>query len=120
MLVLRQADVLVAVFNPAKNVVEHTAATLAYLQDEGISEERFYLLSNRPLGVEDLSPNEVATGLGRPADGSVPHLADNMYMSNLVGIPVKSRLAHNGSGQRLQSTVDDLAARIHAAVRAGQ
>lgn len=117
MLVLRQADVLVAVFNPAASSVAHTAATLGFLRDEGISDQRFYLLSNRPHGVEDLSADEVAQGLGRPPDGSIPHLADNMYISNRLGVPLQARFARNESTRQLQTTANDLSAHIQQTAR---
>ncbi len=112
MLVLRQADVLVAVFNPASSVVSHTAATLAYLRDEGIPEERFYLLSNRPLGMEDLSSEEVTAGLGRTPNASVPHLADNMYISNRLGRPLRVRFSRSNSTRSMQDAASDLASHI--------
>jgi CheY-like chemotaxis protein len=119
MLVLRQADVLVAVHTPASSVLAHTASTLAYLRDEGIPEERFYLLSNRPIGVEDLPSEEIAEALGRPPDGSVPHLTDNMYISNLQGLPLRARFARNRTTRSLQETATGLAARVSQAVRTG-
>jgi len=119
MLVLPQADVLVAVLTPASSVVAHTAATLAYLRNEGIPEERFYLLSNRPLGVEDLSSEEVAQALGRPPDGSVPHLTDNMYISNQQGLPLRARFGRSNTTRALQDTAADLAKQVSQAVRTG-
>lgn len=119
MLVLRQADVLVAVLSPAANVLDHTAATLAYLQEEGIPEERFYLLSNRPLGMEDVSSEEVVKALGRTPNAAVPHLADNMYLSNRLGLPLRARFEGNNTTRGMQQAASDLAAHMHQAVRAG-
>jgi CheY-like chemotaxis protein len=119
MLILRQADVLVAVLTPVSSVLAHTASTLAYLRDEGIPEDRFYLLSNRPLGVEDLPLEEIGQVLDRPPDGSVPYLKDNMYISNLQGLPLRARFARSHTTRSLQETATSLASRVSQAVRAG-
>jgi hypothetical protein len=119
MLVLRQSDVLVTVFSPVASVAAHTAGTLEFLRSEGIPDERFYLLSNRPLGMEDLAPDKVADVLGHAPHASVPHLGQNMYLSNLQGAPLSSRFARGSSTRSLQEAADDLAKRIPQTARVG-
>jgi CheY-like chemotaxis protein len=119
MLVLRQADLLVMVLNPAPSIVEHTAAALTFLKDEGIPDERFYLLSNRPLGVEDLSSEEVIAALGKAPHASVPHLGDNMYISNRLRRPLQTRFARNSTTRALQDAAGQLSAFLYRTERAG-
>lgn len=117
LLVIRQADVLVMVLSPSPGAVENTAAALSYLRREGIPEEHFYLLSNRHLGVEDLTAEEVAAAVGRGPHASIPHLGDTLYISNRLHLPVEIRFARNPTTHSLKQAAGNLAAHLQ---RAGQ
>jgi pilus assembly protein CpaE len=118
MLVLRQADVLVMVHSPSLGSVANTAAALKYLQQEGIPDDRFYLLSNRPLGVEDLTADEVAAVVGRGPNAAVPHLGDNLYISNRLHLPLEVRFARTTTTMSVKETAGNLAAHLQRAERA--
>lgn len=120
LLVLRQADVLVTVVSPCAEVVESTAAAMAYLTKAGIEADRFFVLSNRPLGVEDLSIDEVEAGLNHPIDAAVPYLRDTMYISNRLHLPLDRRFARETSTAALKEAAEKLIHRTQASVGAGQ
>lgn len=120
LMVLRQADVLVTVVSPCAEVVEATAAALSYLIKAGIERERFFVVSNRPLGVEDLSIEEVEAGLGHPIDVAVPNLRDTMYISNRLHLPLDRRFARETGTAALKKAAQQLIQRTKAFEGTGQ
>ncbi|MDX1601089.1 MAG: response regulator [Anaerolineales bacterium] len=91
MLVLRQSAVITMVFSPDPPVVSNTRAVLDYLYRQGLSRDRFFLLSNRPLGTEDMQYEEAEAVLGRPIDHTIPNMGPNMPLTNRLNVPVELR-----------------------------
>jgi pilus assembly protein CpaE len=111
LLVLRQTDVVTMVFSPDPGVVGSTQAVLRYLEDQGIPRERFFLLSNRPLGAEDMSAEELENSLNRAPDGAVPHLGPNMVLANRLHAPLSLRFPQETGTRRVAELAHKLLAR---------
>lgn len=120
LMVLRQADVLVTVVSPSTEVVETTAGAMAYLSETGIRRERFFVVTNRPLGVEDLSVEEVEMGLNHPVDAAVPYLRDTMYISNRLHLPLDRRFASETGTVALKKAAQQLIHRTRVFAGSGQ
>lgn len=108
LLVLRQTDVATMVFSPDPGVVHSTRAVLHYLESSGIPNERIFLLSNRPLGTEDMSAEKLESGLDRMPDGAIPHLGANMPLANRLHAPLSLRFPDESGTRRLMELADKL------------
>lgn len=104
MLVLRQSDVITMVFTPDPAGVANTRAVLNYLYRQGLPQDRFFLLSNRPHGTEDMDPEEAEAAIGRPIDHMVPHMGPNMGLTNRLNVPLRLRFPEDNGTRRLQET----------------
>ena len=102
MLVLRQTDLAVMVFSPEPEIVGVTAAVLRHLENQGIPRRRFFLLSNRPQGTEDMASDELTAILTRQPDASVPHLGPNMTLTNRLHAPLELRFPEEGGTEQLR------------------
>lgn len=102
MLVLRQSDVITMVFSPDPAVVANTRAVLDYLYRQGLPRDRFFLLSNRPLGTEDMEYEEAETVLGRPIDQTIPNMGPNMSLTNRLNVPVELRFPEELGSQLIE------------------
>jgi Flp pilus assembly CpaE family ATPase len=80
--VLSQASVIVIVLSPEAVVATCTRALLDHLAEQHINPRRFFLLSNRPTGTEDLTGQPLEDVLGRPVDMGWPHVGRNLSLAN--------------------------------------
>lgn len=92
MMTLRQTDLIVMVFSPTPATVASTSTVLNYLYHEGIARERFLLVSNRPLGIEDEDRAEIEKVLTRKIDFNFPNVGQDMYLSNRMHTPMDTRV----------------------------
>ncbi len=91
LLVLAQTDIPVMVMSPDPVVAANTRAALGFLEAEGISTERFFVVSNRPLGAEDLTGPPLESALGRPVDRGLPYIGRNFNLANNFHAPLHLR-----------------------------
>ena len=104
MLVLRQTELAVMVLSPEPAVVGATAAVLRYLEDKGIPRERFFLLSNRPMGTEDMSRDDLTATLTHPIGASIPHLGQDLALTNRLHAPLSLRFPDEHGTKQLRDT----------------
>lgn len=91
MLILRQTELAIMLVSPEPAVVGATSSVLRYLEEQGIARERLFLLSNRPLGTEDMSQDELAATLTHQIDAAIPHLGSNLALTNRLLAPLELR-----------------------------
>ena len=111
MLVLRQSDVITMVFSPDPAVVSNTRAVLNYLYRHGLPRERFFLLSNRPLGTEDMQYEEAESVLSRPIDHTIPNMGPNLPLTNRLHVPVELRFPEELGTQLIEEASGKLLAK---------
>lgn len=119
-LVLRQTAVAVMVLSPTPAVVTSTGAVLHYLEGQGIPNDRFYLLSNRPVGAEDMPIEEVDKALSRPTDAAIPHLGANMTLSNRLLAPLSLRFPDEAGTARVAQVARQILTRLEVEPLPGQ
>jgi Flp pilus assembly CpaE family ATPase len=91
MFVMAQADQAVMVMSPDAAVAAQTRSVLGFLAEVGIRAERVLLVSNRALGVEDVTGPPLESVLGRPIDRALPHMRSNLTLSNNMHAPLALR-----------------------------
>ncbi len=91
LLVLAQTDIPVMVMSPDPVVAANTRAALGFLEAEGITTKRAFVVSNRPLGAEDLTGPPLETALGRPVDRGLPYIGRNFSLANNFHAPLHLR-----------------------------
>jgi Flp pilus assembly CpaE family ATPase len=114
MLILRQVEVAIMVFSPEPAVVGATSAVLRHLEDQGVPRERFFLLSNRPLGTEDMSREDLASTLTHQIDSSIPHLGANLALTNRLHAPLQLRFPHESGTRQVQRAARQILERQEA------
>lgn len=97
MVVLAQTDIPVMVMSPDPVVAANTRAALGFLEAEGISMERVFVVSNRPLGAEDLTGPPLETALGRPVDRGIPYIGRNFSLANNFHAPLHMRFPEDSA-----------------------
>jgi pilus assembly protein CpaE len=111
MLILRQTEVAIMVFSPEPAVVGATAAVLRYLEDQGINRDRFFLMSNRPLGTEDMSKDDLAAILTHQVDAAIPHLGSNLALTNRLHAPLELRFPQEAGTNELRQAAEQIFAK---------
>ncbi len=91
LLALSQAERVLLVVAPSPDVIHRAQAVLEYLERQEIPAEQIQLISNRPYGVEDLSIEAVSELTGHPIETAIPHMGENMALSNLHHFPLTRR-----------------------------
>ena len=91
MIVLAQAHVLAVVLSPESTPLANTQSLLKYLEAEEIPPERFFTISNRPMGIQGLSGDALVKELGRPVDAAMPNTGENLGISNNMHEPLALR-----------------------------
>lgn len=108
LLVLAQTDIPVMVMSPDPIVAAMTRAALAFLEAEGLSTQRAFLVSNRPLGGEDLTGPPLENALGRPVDRGLPFIGRNFNLANNFHVPLHTRFPEETASE----VVDDIASML--------
>jgi Flp pilus assembly CpaE family ATPase len=106
--VLSQSSVIVIVTSPEIVVATCTRALLEHLAEQHVDPRRFFLLSNRPTGTEDLTGTPLDELLGRPIDMGWPHVGRNLSLATSRRAPFHLRFPDETATTMLQ----DIAAAI--------
>jgi MinD-like ATPase involved in chromosome partitioning or flagellar assembly/CheY-like chemotaxis protein len=89
--VLSRADILVMVLSPTPAVVENTRSVMEMLTEDGIPPGRFFILTNRPVGAEDMSVDKLEKMLGRAVDAGIPTMGTDFNLANTLHVPLQLR-----------------------------
>jgi Flp pilus assembly CpaE family ATPase len=90
-IVIDESELLVMVLSPIPAVVENTRAVLESLEEEGISGTRFFILTNRPVGAENMSSEALENILGREVNAGVPRMGQPFTLANTLHVPLHLR-----------------------------
>jgi pilus assembly protein CpaE len=104
-LALQQAEVVVIVLTGEGLAANATQRLLTHCEAEGIPAAHLFLLSNRPLGLEDLTGPSLERLLGRPVDAGIPHLGRSIQLANNLHAPIHLRFPDEAATH----TFDDVA-----------
>jgi MinD-like ATPase involved in chromosome partitioning or flagellar assembly/CheY-like chemotaxis protein len=102
MLVLSQASAVAVVMSPDPTSAANTRAMLQYMQHEAILAERIFVISNRALGVEDLTGVPLEAVLGRSVDRGIPNLGKNFSLANNLHAPLHLRFPEEAAVDALR------------------
>jgi MinD-like ATPase involved in chromosome partitioning or flagellar assembly len=108
MMVLSQASSVVVVMSPDPTSAANTRALLQYMQAEAIVGERIFVISNRALGVEDLTGPPLEAVLGRPVDRGIPNIGKNFNLANNLHAPLHMRFPDDAAVDALNDIGDGL------------
>ncbi len=108
MLVLSQASSVAVVMSPDPTSAANTRAMLQYMQHEAILAERIFVISNRALGVEDLTGPPLEAIVGRPVDRGIPNLGKNFNLANNLHAPLHLRFPEDASVDALRDIASGL------------
>lgn len=111
-LVLAQTDIPVMVMSPDPVVAANTRAALGFLEAEGITTERAFVVSNRPLGAEDLTGPPLETALGRPVDRGIPYIGRNFSLANNFHAPLLLRFPEDPASDAIRDIAGMLLERL--------
>jgi CheY-like chemotaxis protein len=116
-LAIRQAEVVVVVLTGDGLAVGATQRLLAHFDAEGIPAARLFLLSNRPLGLEDLTGPPLERLVGRPVDYSMPHFGRSLQLANNLHAPMHLRFSDETATQAFDDVAQALAERLATRAR---
>lgn len=108
MLVLSQASSVAVVMSPDPTSAANTRAMLQYMQHEAILAERIFVISNRALGVEDLTGPPLEAIVGRPVDRGIPNLGKNFNLANNLHAPLHLRFPEDAAVDALRDIANGL------------
>lgn len=108
MLVLSQASSVAVVMSPDPTSAANTRAMLQYMQHEAILAERIFVISNRALGVEDLTGPPLEAIVGRPVDRGIPNLGKNFNLANNLHAPLHLRFPEDAAVDALRDIATGL------------
>ncbi len=108
MLVLSQASSVAVVMSPDPTSAANTRAMLQYMQHEAILAERIFVISNRALGVEDLTGPPLEAIVGRPVDRGIPNLGKNFNLANNLHAPLHLRFPEDAAVDALRDIASGL------------
>jgi MinD-like ATPase involved in chromosome partitioning or flagellar assembly/CheY-like chemotaxis protein len=108
MLVLSQASSVAVVMSPDPTSAANTRAMLQYMQHEAILAERIFVISNRALGVEDLTGPPLEAIVGRPVDRGIPNLGKNFNLANNLHAPLHLRFPEDAAVDAMRDIAEGL------------
>jgi len=108
MLVLSQASSVAVVMSPDPTSAANTRAMLQYMQHEAILAERIFVISNRALGVEDLTGPPLEAIVGRPVDRGIPNLGKNFNLANNLHAPLHLRFPEDAAVDAMRDIANGL------------
>jgi pilus assembly protein CpaE len=108
MLVLSQASSVAVVMSPDPTSAANTRAMLQYMQHEAILAERIFVISNRALGVEDLTGPPLEAIVGRPVDRGIPNLGKNLHLANNLHAPLHLRFPEDAAVDAMRDIANGL------------
>lgn len=120
MLVLSQASSVAVVMSPDPTSAANTRAVLQYMQAEVILGERTFVISNRALGVEDLTGPPLEAVLGRPVDRGIPNIGKNFNLANNLHVPLHMRFPDDAAVDILKDIGDGLIEKSRPRAAPGQ
>jgi len=106
--VIKQADLIVLVLSNDIGTVTLTKTVLDYLYLQGVTEQRFYLILNRAVGLEGLTKAEAEEILGLVIRTTMPYLGNNLTMANNQNLPVTLKFPHDTAAMILQQTAIEM------------
>jgi len=106
--VIKQADLIVLVLSNDIGTVTLTKTVLDYLYLQGVTEQRFYLILNRAVGLEGLTKAEAEEILGLVIRTTMPYLGNNLTMANNQNLPVTLKFPHDTATMILQQTASEM------------
>lgn len=115
--VLMDSDVLVMVLSPTPLVVDNTRAVLEMFEEEGILSTRFFILTNRPVGAEDMSSAVLEEALGRPANAGVPTMGEAFNLANNLHVPLHLRFPDDATTLIIHGVAASLLERLRETAR---
>lgn len=106
--VIKQADLIVLVLSNDIGTVTLTKTVLDYLYLQGVTEQRFYLILNRAVGLEGLTKAEAEEILGLVIRTTMPYLGSNLTLANNQNLPVTLKFPHDTAAVILQQTAIEM------------
>jgi CheY-like chemotaxis protein/MinD-like ATPase involved in chromosome partitioning or flagellar assembly len=106
--VLSQADRVAFVVTPNPTSAPLVPPMLAYLEQQGITQDKLFLISNRPLPAEGLSGDALETILGHPISGSIVNVSANFSLANALHSPYKLRFPDDSASDSLRQIGETL------------
>lgn len=113
-LVLSQADEIVLVFFPDEPGLSAALEIREALFQEGIPPERLQFLSNRPYPADSLTLRRLEERLSGAKLAAVPHMGDNLTLSNASHMPLLRRFPEGRGTLALGELVTRLLASLGA------
>jgi MinD-like ATPase involved in chromosome partitioning or flagellar assembly/ActR/RegA family two-component response regulator len=120
MMVLSQATSVAVVMSPDPTSAANSRAILQYMQSEAILGERIFVISNRALGVEDLTGPPLEAIVGRPVDRGIPNIGKNFNLANNLHAPLHMRFPDEAAVDALKDIADGLIEKSKPRVVPGQ
>jgi len=110
--ILSHADILVLVLSPTPAVVENTRSVMEMLSEDGIPPGRFFILTNRPVGAEDMSVDKLEKILGRAVDAGIPTMGTDFNLANTLHVPLQLRFPDSTTTLLLNGIAANLLQRL--------
>jgi CheY-like chemotaxis protein/MinD-like ATPase involved in chromosome partitioning or flagellar assembly len=106
--VLSQADRVAFIVTPNPTSAPLIPPMLDYLEGLGITQDKLFLISNRPLPAEGLSGDALATILRHPISGSLINVSGNLSLANALHSPYKLRFPDDSASDSLRQIGEEL------------
>jgi MinD-like ATPase involved in chromosome partitioning or flagellar assembly len=120
MMVLTQASCVAVVMSPDPTSAANTRAILQHLETEGVPGERIFVISNRALGVEDLTGPPLAAIIGRPVDQGIPNAGKSFNLANNLHAPLHMRFPDEAAVDAMKAIADGLIEKSKPYIMPGQ
>jgi len=86
--IIQEADLVVLILSTDLSTVNHTKQIWHYLKDQGIDQNRVFLILNRAVGLEGLTKAEAEKILGIDIKLTMPYMMGNFTLANNQNIPI--------------------------------
>ena len=102
--IIMQADLLALVVSNDQSTVTLTKVIGEFLREQGVEDQKLYVILNRAIGLEGLTKSEIEEILDLEVRTSLPHMRGDFTLANNLHQPVRSKYPHAAVSLELKET----------------
>jgi len=102
--IIMRADLLAVVVSNDESTVTLTKIICEYLREQGIADNKLYVILNRAIGLEGLTKPEIEEILDLEVRTSLPHMRGDFTLANNLHQPIRTKYLQTAISLELKGT----------------
>jgi pilus assembly protein CpaE len=102
--IIMQADLLALVVSNDQSTVTLTKVICEFLREQGITDQKLYVILNRAIGLEGLTKPEIEDRLDLKIRTNLPHMRGDFTLANNLHQPVRTKYPQDAISLELKET----------------